>query len=490
MIPIGETRDGRADMTNFEMDLFDTRLDSRKNVDSHCRNSCPVPPACLPITILIVLLSLTFIVPLLNDDHGSNQSDSANSLKYERTGVCTDRCRLEFVESIPVGMSLVPRYKSTYEAWSSLLENATKSIDLVALYWNLRDNDNHSSSLQGRNIFEKIMEKGRQGVKIRIAQNSPGNGLSVDDSTYLQERGLSDVRTLNFTNLFGSGVLHTKFWIVDRKNIYIGSSNMDWKSLTQVKELGVMITNCSCLALELGKIFSIYWRVGTDGAVPSIWPVNLRTKFNSHTPINLSFDSGPALSFISNSPSEFNTKGREHDLSAIIFCMQHAAKFIRVSVMDYLPATIYLGQNNSFWPPIDNAIRDAAFRGVRVELLFSHWEHSKREMVYYLRSLIAINEALPYHHRRKRGIISIKLFRVPNSSEKIPFTRVNHSKYMVTDKAVYVGTSNWTGDYFNSTAGVGIIVERASSSGNNSIVAELDKIFERDWNSHYAFPFK
>ena len=45
-------------------------------------------------------------------------------------------------------MSLVPRYKSTYEAWSSLLENATKSIDLVALYWNLIDNDNHSSSLQ------------------------------------------------------------------------------------------------------------------------------------------------------------------------------------------------------------------------------------------------------------------------------------------------------------------------------------------------------
>lgn len=33
----------------------------------------------------------------------------------------------------------------------------------------------------------------------------------------------------------GSGVLHTKMWIVDQKNVYIGSANMDWRSLTEVK---------------------------------------------------------------------------------------------------------------------------------------------------------------------------------------------------------------------------------------------------------------
>lgn len=31
-----------------------------------------------------------------------------------------------------------------------------------------------------------------------------------------------------------SGVLHTKFWVVDKRHIYIGSANMDWRSLTQV----------------------------------------------------------------------------------------------------------------------------------------------------------------------------------------------------------------------------------------------------------------
>lgn len=30
------------------------------------------------------------------------------------------------------------------------------------------------------------------------------------------------------------GVLHTKFWVVDQTHFYIGSANMDWRSLTQV----------------------------------------------------------------------------------------------------------------------------------------------------------------------------------------------------------------------------------------------------------------
>lgn len=42
------------------------------------------------------------------------------------------------------------------------------------------------------------------------------------------------VRKVPFGRLTG-GVLHSKFWIVDRKHIFLGSANMDWRSLTQVK---------------------------------------------------------------------------------------------------------------------------------------------------------------------------------------------------------------------------------------------------------------
>lgn len=43
------------------------------------------------------------------------------------------------------------------------------------------------------------------------------------------------VRVVDMPQLTG-GVLHTKFWLVDGTHLYIGSANMDWRSLTQVSD--------------------------------------------------------------------------------------------------------------------------------------------------------------------------------------------------------------------------------------------------------------
>ena len=69
----------------------------------------------------------------------------------------------------------------------------------------------------------------------------------------------------------------------------------------------------------------------------------------------------------------------------------------------------------------------------------------------------------------------------------IPYARVNHNKYMVTESVGYVGTSNWSGDYFLSTGGIGYVVNETSTSGS-SVRKQLQNIFERDWNSEYAKP--
>jgi len=102
--------------------------------------------------------------------------------------------------------------------------------------------------------------------------------------------------------------------------------------------------------------------------------------------------------------------------------------------------------------------------------------------------------------------IEVKLFEVPSTPAQklIPYARVNHNKYMVTDKSAYIGTSNWSGDYFTDTAGVGFIVtpKDQSQNGNSSSYGGVDnssssevnfrsdlaQIFERDWNSSYALP--
>ena len=53
-------------------------------------------------------------------------------------------------------------------------------------------------------------------------------------SASVSPTGAAEVRNVNFTRLWGAGVLHTKLWLVDGKHFYVGSANMDWRSLTQV----------------------------------------------------------------------------------------------------------------------------------------------------------------------------------------------------------------------------------------------------------------
>lgn len=60
---------------------------------------------------------------------------------------------------------------------------------------------------------------------------------------------------------------------------------------------------------------------------------------------------------------------------------------------------------------------------------------------------------------------------------------------MVTDQVAYIGTSNWSGDYFINTAGIGFVAQDTVHSRSDNITtlrAQLESVFDRDWNSKYA----
>lgn len=85
------------------------------------------------------------------------------------------------------------------------------------------------------NVFQALKIAGTQrSIKIRIAQNAPTKDQPNLDTEELIKRKAAEVRSLNFAQLLGGGVLHTKLWIIDSKHIYVGSANMDWRALTQV----------------------------------------------------------------------------------------------------------------------------------------------------------------------------------------------------------------------------------------------------------------
>ena len=235
---------------------------------------------------------------------------------------------------------------STFDAWTSLIDQTKKSLLIGSFYWTLKSDEvyNHSSSVYGDKIFHSLLQAGSErNIDIRIAQNEPSQQSPNVDTEILQKRKAANVRSVNFGRLFGSGVLHTKVWISDSKHIYLGSANMDWRSLSQVKELGVLITNCSCLAKDLSKIFSVYCDLGkNDSVIPPKWPDKYSTAVNMEKPMILNYNGDYLFStFFSSSPPSLSPKGRTSDLDAIIHTIKNAEKFVYISVMDYFPLLLY-----------------------------------------------------------------------------------------------------------------------------------------------------
>uniref|UniRef100_A0A1A8AJ15 5'-3' exonuclease PLD3 n=1 Tax=Nothobranchius furzeri TaxID=105023 RepID=A0A1A8AJ15_NOTFU len=294
----------------------------------------------------------------------------------------------------------------------------------------------------------------------------------------------ADVRTVDMKKLT-SGVLHTKFWLVDRKHLYIGSANMDWRSLTQVKELGAVVYNCSCLAADLEKIFEAYWYLGGAQSIPSPWPSRFSTAFNKETPLQLPLNNTPASVYLSSSPPSFCASGRTSDLQSILGVIADADRFVYIAVMNYQP-TMEFSHPKRYWADIDTQLRRVAYeRRVKVRLLISCWDHSQPLMFSFLRSLASVYEPM------SKLDVQVRLFVVPSNprQKQIPFARVNHNKYMVTDKVAYIGTSNWSGDYFVNTAGSALVVNQTESgSSEPTVQSQLKAVFERDWFSNHSTP--
>ncbi|XP_038267314.1 5'-3' exonuclease PLD3-like isoform X2 [Dermochelys coriacea] len=412
------------------------------------------------------------------------------SLWKEPEVECSPQCSLVLVESIPVGLDYShssPRHLPIFQAWMDLLDAANHSVDIAAFYFTLRDSDTQEeepSSWQGRQVLEKLRDLPSRGVKLNIAVNSPQK--SDWDTEELASKG-ADVNYVELERLTG-GIVHTKFWVVDGKHVYIGSANMDWRSLTQVKELGAVLYNCSCVAGDLHRIFAMYRALGGQGAsLPTVWPAYVSAQSSRSRPLKLQLNGSSAELYLSSSPPALCSMGRTPDLTAIVSTIQDAQAFVYISVMDYVPQCTFC-QPKRFWPVIDDVLRAAACnRHVKVRLLISCWQHSDQSMFLFLESLRVLS-------REPLGCpIEVKLFVVPAlvKQKLIPFSRVNHNKYMVTDRLAYIGTSNWSEDFFTNTAGVGLIInqsEAAPGVTQLTLREQLEAVFHRDWSSSYSQP--
>ncbi|CAG2108596.1 unnamed protein product [Medioppia subpectinata] len=399
-------------------------------------------------------------------------------------------CGAQLVETIPIGLTYntTIKSKSTFDALIGLVSSAKFTIDIASIYWTLQGTDvmphPNNSSAKGTKLLNAFMDLSKyRSVKIRIASNNNIFGDNSTDLALLQ--GLAQIREINFNRLMG-GVLHTNFVIVDNKHLYIGSANMDWRALTQIKELGIVLNDCHTLANDLSKIFQVFWYLGVENStIPKQWPQELTTTFNASNPLLISINQTNYSVYLSSSPKPLCPFGRTNDIDAILFIIENADKFIHISVMNYYP--LFLFQKNiHFWPLIDNALKSAVIdRKVNVRLLVSHTNYTRESLLIFLHSLAAFNDEKIFG-----ATIEVKLFVVPTFTPfqaSIPYARMYHDKYMVTDKTAYIGTSNWAADYFVNSAGNGfIITSKNNTSAEHNLRNDLQSIFQRDWDSSYA----
>eukprot|EP00817_Percolomonadidae_sp_ATCC50343_P007043 CAMPEP_0117418670 /NCGR_PEP_ID=MMETSP0758-20121206/392_1 /TAXON_ID=63605 /ORGANISM="Percolomonas cosmopolitus, Strain AE-1 (ATCC 50343)" /LENGTH=342 /DNA_ID=CAMNT_0005199287 /DNA_START=276 /DNA_END=1301 /DNA_ORIENTATION=+ len=329
-------------------------------------------------------------------------------------------------------------------------------------------NDVGAQGNWGNTIVNKLREASKRGVKITLVLDG-GESFDDSDPKKLEEEGVLTMHKLNFGKVFG-GILHTKLVIADEKSYYVGSANFGWESFSQVKELGVHVKDCDCATKDIDNIWKRYLYIATSDVLNESfdtfagYPYELNAYVNKNNPLNINFKGASSGNmYHSAAPPQIAGQGRTSDIKALLSVIHSAEKYVYISVMDYLPFAVY-GKNHTYWDEIDSAIRGAVLRDVDVRMLISHWNHTKAITGNVLNSLLTYGNTLckntEYHHYSWcTGKISIKRYIVPDAKgyPPFPYTRVNHAKYMVNEKTAYVSTSNWSKDYFYTTAGISMV---------------------------------
>lgn len=164
---------------------------------------------------------------------------------------CYDFCEVVLVESIFEGLDFFNVFMGNFfisQVWLGLFVGVYSSLDIVFFYWIFINNDIYMQEFfvqQGEEVFWQLQILVLKGVNVCIVV-SKFNGFQLQmDLQVLLQSGVQvcmvDMQKLIY------GVLYIKFWVVDQIYFYLGSVNMDWCLLIQVKELGVVMYNCSCL---------------------------------------------------------------------------------------------------------------------------------------------------------------------------------------------------------------------------------------------------
>lgn len=377
--------------------------------------------------------------------------------------------RIEVVESAPSGTTLgLPNLRKTAAVWAEMLQGARASVEVGAFY--LSDDPGQGDPLDL--ILEEVVAAAGRGARVRVVNDAGMARTYLEIPERLEAIPRVAVRPLDARRLWG-GVMHAKYLLVDERELFLGSQNWDWRALDHIRELGVRVEHPG-LAADLDAVFNLDWALAVgeadEGGAPE--PDSLSSMpsgaLRGESALLVTSRGDTVVGRFAASPPQALPPGIPWDEPLLVALLDGARETIRVQLLSYSP----MERRGAYYDALDTALRRAAARGVAVRIVLANW--SKRANILpYLQSLAALPN------------VEIRFTNIPEAASGfIPYARVDHAKYAIADSAAcWIGTANWSGDYFHSSRNVSLFV---NGEPGNGVAADVAAFFAQSWNSPYA----
>jgi phosphatidylserine/phosphatidylglycerophosphate/cardiolipin synthase-like enzyme len=363
----------------------------------------------------------------------------------------------ELVHTAPVETTLAtPDLREPLQVWSEMFDAARQQIVLGQFY----------VASQPGAAFEQVIARlaaaGARGVKIRFLMEEKGKFAS-DMPTIERLRQIPNLefRYLDYSKLTGNGIIHAKYLVIDGSAAYVGSQNFDWRSFAHIHETGLRVTDAVVVS-QLQNIFEHDWHaqelIAQGKQVPKLNQSVVAANDRQAT-------------FLVASPNAFNPPGVGDSETELPKLLAAAKSEVRIQLLDYAPLSYGPNRTRPYYAVIDDAIRAALARGVKVKMMVSNW-NTEKPAIAYLKSLALLPG------------MEIRIVTLPQASTGfIPFARVIHSKTMAIDgQLAWIGTSNWSGGYLDNSRNLEIVLR------NEQMAQRIAELHQQTWDSAYAQP--
>ncbi|MEZ6020022.1 MAG: phospholipase D-like domain-containing protein [Planctomycetota bacterium] len=266
---------------------------------------------------------------------------------------------IELVETTPIGTVLGSTdLPETAEVWRHMIDRAEHSIVLSQFYL-VTD---PSGLLDG--IIERIEAAAHRGVDVRILVGEKFYATYPELIDRFDENPDIKIRRWNIGELTG-GVQHSKYIIVDGKEVYLGSANFDWRSLEHIQELGLHLDSPG-FAASLLDVFEHDWALAAGQTPPA-------PTAQTHYPLMFRLAPGQVGDRMDPQVAlwpAFSPKGllpveSEWDLPRIQDLIQSSQRslFLQLLTLDFVD------KQGQHFVELEKPLLEAADRGVRVRIL-------------------------------------------------------------------------------------------------------------------------